>query len=80
MRAICQQQCPGLLANLTLSESFITRWVRDALNWRWRASTTAASKLPLDWEDQGIRMAMRMAALMSLHQVSPQKRIRMEFV
>ena len=36
----------------------------------WRKATTAASKLPNDWEEQGLQMAMRIAAAMALHKVS----------
>jgi hypothetical protein len=53
-----------------LSKTWISRWVREKLNWRWRKSTTAASKLPNDWEEQGIGMAKRIAAVMGMHKVS----------
>lgn len=69
MHAILMERAPGTLSNLSLSAAFISRWVRAKLNWRWRSATTAASKLPADWEDQGIKMAMRVAATMGLHQV-----------
>ena len=40
--------------------------------------TTAASKLPDDWEEQGIRMAQRMGATMQLHKVHPSLVINMD--
>ena len=72
MLAVLQDKHPKVLDHLTLSQQFISDWVRScpALLFRWRARTTAASKLPLDWEDQGIGMAQRMAAAMQLHDVS----------
>jgi hypothetical protein len=72
MQAVIQDVYPALLNQLTLSQSYISAWVRNnpRLQFRWRARTTAASKLPDDWEEQGILMAQRMAAAMQLHKVS----------
>jgi hypothetical protein len=58
------------LKPLRLSSSWLSSWVREKLQWRWRKSTTAASKLPNDWENQGIMMAKRIAAAMGMHKVS----------
>ena len=62
---------PEVLQQLLLSQQFISKWVRNnpRLHFRWRARTTAASKLPDDWAEQGIRMAQRMGATMQLHKV-----------
>ena len=68
MQAIVQEKLPSL--QLTFSQKFISSWVRRELLWTWRARTTAASKLPADWEAQGIKMAMRIAACMGMHEVS----------
>ena len=70
MRAVIQEQRPDLLRHATLSQQFISAWARSQLHWRWRARTTAASKLPADWEDQGLLMAKRIAATMEMHKVS----------
>jgi hypothetical protein len=72
MRAIMQEQCPALLTYLKLTQQFVSSWARSQLDWRWRARTTAASKLPADWEDQGVAMAKRIAATMEMHKVSMQ--------
>jgi hypothetical protein len=48
--AILQEANPSLLRQHRLSQLFISRWVRQQLDWRWRARTTAASKLPADWD------------------------------
>lgn len=58
------------LTLLALGQPFICAWARAQLKWSWRKSTTAASKLPLDWEEQGVQMAMRIAAKMELKKVS----------
>lgn len=73
MSAVLEQKHPNVLSQLKLSQTYISTWVRNnpRLQFRWRARTTAASKLPSDWEDQGIRMAQRMGAAMQLHKVSP---------
>lgn len=70
MRSIIETKQPVLLQQLTLSRSFISKWLRQTLQWSWRARTTAASKLPLDWEAQGEKMAMRIAAKMQMDSVS----------
>lgn len=71
MQSVLQEAHAPLLLKHTLSESFISSWARQQLDWRWRVRTTAASKLPADWEAQGIMMAKRIAANMQLHGVHP---------
>jgi len=70
MQAVLRSH-PEVLQQLTLSQQFISKWVRSnpRLQFRWRARTTAASKLPDDWEEQGIHMAQRMGAIMQMHKV-----------
>lgn len=72
MLAVLQEKHPAVLNQLKLSQSFISEWVRNnpRLQFRWRARTTAASKLPDDWEEQGIRMSQQIGAAMQLHKVS----------
>jgi hypothetical protein len=72
MQAILEDKHPEVLEKLQLSQSFISRWVssQQRLQFSWRARTTTASKLPPDWEDQGILMAKRIAAAIHLHKVS----------
>jgi hypothetical protein len=70
LQAVFRQHDPQLLKSLQLSQQWISWWLRSKLKWRWRARTTAASKLPLDWEQQGILMAKRIAAKMEMHEVS----------
>ena len=69
--AVMETAAPALLAEYQLSQSFCSRWARKRLLWTWRSGTTAASKLPVDWEAQGIKMAQRIAAAMELHAVHP---------
>lgn len=57
------------LRTLQLGGSFISAWACKTLKWSWRKATTTASKLPLDWEEQGLQMAMRIAATMEMKQV-----------
>lgn len=70
MQAVFRERDPALLDRLQLSRQWISQWVRSQLDWRWRARTTAASKLPLDWQQQGVLMAKRIAAKMEMHKVS----------
>lgn len=72
MLAVLEQRHPAVLQQLTLSQQYISAWVRrnPRLQFRWRARTTTASKLPDDWEEQGIHMSMRIGATMQLYRVS----------
>jgi len=72
MQAVVKRMRPDLVGKVPLSQQFISTWAREQLHWRWRARTTAASKLPLDWEEKGMQMAMRIAANMEMHKVSEQ--------
>jgi len=69
MRAVILKNEPELLTELKLGNSFISYWARAQMNWSWRRSTTAASKLPENWHQQGIDMAKRIAALMEMYEV-----------
>ena len=68
------------LTLLTLGQSFVSAWARAQLKWSWRKSTTAASKLPLDWEEQGVQMAMRIAAKMEMQKVSLTETLPRQFL
>lgn len=69
MQGIFAERDPSLLDSLRLSQQWISQWVRAKLQWTWRARTTAASKLPHDWAEQGVLMAKRIAAKMEMHGV-----------
>ena len=71
MQGIISLRAPdSRLTLLALGQPFVCAWARAQLKWSWRKSTTAASKLPLDWEEQGVQMAMRIAAKMEMKKVS----------
>jgi len=82
MLAVLEDKHPAVLATLTLSQAYISNWVRanPRLQFRWRARTTAASKLPDDWEEQGIHMAQRMGAAMQMHKVSDREHTALQAV
>ena len=63
MCAIIKKEQPDLLHEISLSSSFISLWARVKLNWRIRRGTTAQSKLPIDWHEQGATMIKRLAIL-----------------
>jgi hypothetical protein len=42
------------------------------MNWSYRVATTAASKLPLNWQEQGTLMAQQVAHLVTLYNIAPQ--------
>jgi|LNAP01.1.fsa_nt_gb predicted nucleic acid-binding Zn-ribbon protein len=71
MQSVFKRLQPALLQSMRLSHQYLSHWVHTQLKWRWRARTTAASKLPLTWEDDGVQMAKRLAANMEMYSVHP---------
>jgi len=69
VRGVLELRAPGLLDSFHISTGWISKWARTEMKWSWRKSTTAASKLPLDWEEQGLQMAMRLAAQIEMYDV-----------
>jgi hypothetical protein len=76
IKAIIKKKAPHLLdstskTGFNVSIDWTRCFIKRTLNWSYRASTTAAGKLPKDWEDQGKRMAQRVAYLSKLHDIPP---------
>jgi DDE superfamily endonuclease len=71
MKAMCLKHAPQLVSELKFSRAFISRFCNTELNWQWRRCTTALSKLPEDWCEQGKLMAERLAALVKYENVNP---------
>ena len=69
MSAVIKVECPQLIQQLKFSKAYISRWCKHHMNWCWRRGTTEASKLPVDWQQQGIDMAKRIAVNMHTHEV-----------
>jgi hypothetical protein len=77
MQTVIESDASHLLENLKLSHGFISSWVREQLKWTWRMRTTAASKVPLDYQQQGIQMAKRIAYAMQVYKVRHTFNLRM---
>jgi DDE superfamily endonuclease len=71
VRTVLRKMQPKLLREFKTSRMWCSRWAHDHLNWSWRLKTTAASKLPLDWREQGVAAAKRVAYQMQVHKVHP---------
>jgi len=78
MRAVFQADCPALLDTLNLSNGFVSSWAHDEMQYSWRRRTTAASKLPLDWRDQGVDMAKRIVYNIQVYKVHPSLVVNMD--
>jgi hypothetical protein len=78
MRAVFEEKEPQLLAELTLCKAWISCWARDVMHWSWRLKTTAASKLPNDWREQGIEAAKRVGWNMQIYKVHPSLVVNMD--
>lgn len=78
MRIVIEKQQPQLLDELTISKAFVSRWARDTMSYSWRVRTSAASKLPLDWRQQGVLMAKRIAFFMQAYKVHPSLVVNMD--
>jgi hypothetical protein len=77
---IVQTLAPELLLKRTkregklfqVSKRFSRKFLNRYLGWTWRRATTAASKLPKDWEQQGDEMAFKVAALCKMEGIPPE--------
>jgi hypothetical protein len=67
MKGVIEAKAPQLLRSYggqwEVSRAWVKRWVGNALDWTFRAPTTAAQKLPKDWEMQVDHLAYRAAFL-----------------
>jgi hypothetical protein len=76
IKAIIKKRAPHLFdstskTSFNVSIDWTRCFIKRTLNWSYRASTTAAGKLPKDWEEQGKKMAQRVAYLSKLHDIPP---------
>ncbi|KAL3688870.1 hypothetical protein R1sor_015179 [Riccia sorocarpa] len=62
----------------TCSRSWVRQWVRNRLGWSFRASTTGAAHMPMDYKEKGKILKLRMAYLVHLHGVCPDLIINMD--
>jgi len=77
---IVQALAPELLLKRTgrggklfqVSKGFSRKFLNRYLGWTWRRATTATSKLPEDWEQQGDEMAFRVVALCKTEGIPPE--------
>ncbi len=61
-----------------LSENWVKEWIRSKLGWSFRVATTAAQKLPKDWEHQLDMMAYRAAFEVLTHGVPAELMVNMD--
>jgi hypothetical protein len=69
-----QKRAPYLLVqesstSFKISLSWVRAFARNELNWSFRKVTTTTSKLPKDWELQGLRMTQRIAYLVKCYNI-----------
>jgi hypothetical protein len=74
LKAIILNKAPQILEGthsiaFHVSYEWTKNFVKSELNWSYRASTTAAGKLPKDFEEQGKAMAQRCAYLVKVHNI-----------
>ena len=71
IKTLIQKREPQLLEDEKFKVS--TKWtrvfVKFELNWSYRTATTAAGKIPDDFELQGLTMAQRCAYLIKVHNI-----------
>jgi hypothetical protein len=69
IKAIISKRDPELLKTFTVSEKWTREFLKCELNWSYRAATTAVGKLPIDYEEQGRKMAQRCAFLVRVYNI-----------
>ncbi|KAL3685961.1 hypothetical protein R1sor_003983 [Riccia sorocarpa] len=57
---------------------WIRNWLQIRMGWSFRSGTTKASKLPLDYEEQGRRMTLRIVFLVAAHRVPEELVVNMD--
>lgn len=56
---------------MQVSDFWVKEFVRDELGWTFQASTTAAQKLPKEWQEQMRMMTLRVAYLVKAYNIHP---------
>jgi hypothetical protein len=72
IKAIISKRQPHLLedsSGFCVSYKWTLAFIKAEMNWSYRAATTAAGKLPFDYEVQGKKMAERCAYLVKIHNI-----------
>lgn len=77
IRSLIRKREPNLLegegpTDFKVSLSWTREFVRCNLNWSYKVATGAAKKLPSNWEEQGLKIAQRVAYLVKAHSFPPQ--------
>lgn len=68
---LLSSRAPELLGKFKVSIEWTRNFMKHQLQWSYRRATTACGKLPLDWEDQGRMMALRVAYLIRAYDIPP---------
>ena len=61
-----------LLGDFQVSVDWTRRFVKQHLQWSYRCATTTCGKLPLDWEELGKLMALRVVSLVRAYDIPPE--------
>ena len=71
IKTLIKKREPQLLEDekFKVSTKWTRAFIKSELNWSYRAATTAAGKLPDDFELQGLTMAKRCAYLIKVHNI-----------
>jgi hypothetical protein len=82
LEGVVEVKAPQLLrsngGSWGLSENWVKEWIRSKLGWSFRVATTAAQKLPKDWEHQLDMMAYRAAFEVLTHGVPAELMVNMD--
>lgn len=75
LKGMIEALAPHLLndrpGGFKVSKQWTNEFMRIYMNWTIRKGTTAASKLPIDWIEQGLKMNYRVAYLAKLYNIPP---------
>jgi len=67
LEALAPQLLDDRPGGFTVSRQWTNEFMKVYMNWTIRKGTTAASKLPLDWMEQGLNMNYRVAYLAKVY-------------
>ena len=75
LRGMIEAIAPKLIDDTLGGFSLSMRWTGESVkfyvNWTFRKGTTAASKVPTDWMEQGLNMNYRIAYLVKVYNIPP---------
>lgn len=70
MKSVLAARSPELLEKLSISRRWCRAWMKRRLGWTYKKATTSGQKLPDQWQQLVKDMAVRVTALIAVHNIT----------